>query len=806
MPELYPFQQYTVDRFKEIRSVLIGDEVGTGKSAQAIALDLVRREFGFKDGKTLVITPLAVTTSWIKQFKMWAPQLAVIKINNRNRNEFLEALDLDTHDVYICHWESLRLMPELREKKWFHIVADECLVANTKIDTPSGKKNIEDIIVGDIVYGFDHGKDKVVKTTVKNTFKNTLNSKLYAVSNVLMTGNHPVWTEEYGYVDASRLDSMKYTVLRLQDEDLRRMSKRIHAQKADSTILQSKMLDNQHNKDSGKQKNSSNINDNMRVVRARVSGTKVPKRRSSVLRKVMFKYLERSSLPQSSSKKDHRKWNAILERKWKKATTESQATRIRKLRTESIQRPKEVIRDSPKGSNSYKRKRIYSLKWWDGKTFHTSTNAGPTSRVENRSSNSNKSWERPSLYDRHSRDYIKGSSRSRRTKSLNEFKKEDRRRKRQIFNVYGLEGTSLHKQRGDEEPRTLCTESSKVYNIETESGNYFANGILLHNCHKIQNRKTKVSVNLKLIPTAFKTGLSGTPAYDKPDDLWSVLNWLYPRFWTSYWRYFDRYVLWVDYNGYKQVIGVANQEELQEQMRGFYIRRKKEDVIQDLPEKTFTQMFVDLTPKQRRAYNQMRDSMISWVGENEDKPVNATAVVSQLIRLQQFASAHAEINDEGKMILSDPSSKIDAAIEILYSTNKQIVFFSQFTQIINLFCERLKKNKITFGKFTGETSAKERSKTVDGFMSGELRVFAGNVAAGGTGLDGLQVTDIMVFFDRPWSHSVFDQAVGRLDRIGQKNNIQIIDLIATGTIEKKRIEKITMEWKWIRELLGEDDE
>ena len=324
--------------------------------------------------------------------------------------------------------------------------------------------------------------------------------------------------------------------------------------------------------------------------------------------------------------------------------------------------------------------------------------------------------------------------------------------------------------------------------------------------HKIQNHKTKVSKHLKEIPTTFKTGLSGTPAYDKPDDLWSVLNWLYPTFWTSYWSYFNRYVLWVDYNGYKQIIGVANQEELQQQMRGFYIRRKKEEVMHELPEKTFTQMFVDLTPKQRRAYNQMRDSMLSWIGENEDKPVAATAVVSQLIRLQQFASAHATFTDDGKMILSDPSSKIDAAIELLYSTNKQIVFFSQFTQVINLFCERLKKNKISFGKYTGETSSKEREKTVQGFISGDLRVFAGNVSAGGTGLDGLQVADTLVFFDRPWSHSVFEQAVGRLDRIGQKNNIQIIDLIAAGTIERKRIEKINMEWTWIKELLGEDDD
>ena len=91
--------------------------------------------------------------------------------------------------------------------------------------------------------------------------------------------------------------------------------------------------------------------------------------------------------------------------------------------------------------------------------------------------------------------------------------------------------------------------------------------------HKIQERKTKTSVALKKIPTHFKTGLSGTPAYDKPDDLWSVLNWLYPKQWSSYWKYFDRYVLWVNYKGYKEVIGVANQDELQERINGAVLAR-----------------------------------------------------------------------------------------------------------------------------------------------------------------------------------------------------------------------------------------
>lgn len=472
--QLYPFQQYTIDRLRDVRSVLIGDDMGLGKTIQGIALDIERRRMSdeWVKGKTLVITPLGVIPSWKKQFEAWS-DLKVIAINNRDRLPFEEAVLFGTHDVYIMHWDALRLMPILAQQKWFHVIGDEI--------------------------------------------------------------------------------------------------------------------------------------------------------------------------------------------------------------------------------------------------------------------------------------------------------------------------------------------------------------------HKIQNRKTKVTLALKDIEATFKTGLSGTPAYDKPDDLWSVLNWLYPTYWTSYWNYFDRHVLWVDYNGYKQVIGVANQQDLQDKMRGFYIRRKKEEVLTDLPDKYHTEKFVDLTPKQRRAYNQMRDSMLSWVGENEDKPVNATVVVAQLTRLQQFASAHATyvtemqsvrgpdgqwlINEDGTkhkvavdvLKLADPSSKIDAAMEIIESTDRQLVFFSQFSQVIDLFCARLEAHGIPHGKYTGATNSRDREAIVDGFKGGKLKVFAGTLGAGGTGLDGLQVADTIVFFDRSWSHSVNDQAIGRLHRIGQKNAVHVIDLIATGTIERKRIEKIHLEWEWIRELLGEED-
>jgi SNF2 family DNA or RNA helicase len=328
--------------------------------------------------------------------------------------------------------------------------------------------------------------------------------------------------------------------------------------------------------------------------------------------------------------------------------------------------------------------------------------------------------------------------------------------------------------------------------------------VIADEAHAMQNRKSKQSVAIKEIPTGYKTALTGTPAYDKPDDLWSILNWLYPRYWSSYWKYFNEHVMYANFNGYKSIVGVNNPEKLQKEMEQFYIRRKKSDVLMDLPEKYYSQVDVELTPQQRRAYNSMKNDMLAWIGSQEALPVVAPVVIAQLTRLQQFAVAFAEWNDEKqKMMLSEPSSKIDAVIEIVKEAgSQQIVVFSQFAQVIKLLAKRLEKEGITCGKFIGETPADERSKLINDFQDGKVQVFAGTIAAGGVGIT-LTAASIVVFTDRSWSNALNLQAEDRLHRIGQKSAVQVIDIIANNTIDAKRIRGIQLKWKWIERLIGD---
>lgn len=341
------------------------------------------------------------------------------------------------------------------------------------------------------------------------------------------------------------------------------------------------------------------------------------------------------------------------------------------------------------------------------------------------------------------------------------------------------------------------------------------NHIIADECHRAKNRKAQTTRALNRIPTRFKTGLSGTPVTNRPQDLWSILHWLYPKVWRGYWKFYERHVEYtIEYpHNYHKFVRAKNEEELLEQMEPFYVRHLKrspccphhpQGVTPWLPDKTYASpIWVDLTPKQRRAYNQMSKDMLAWVGENNDKPIVAPITIAKLVRLQQLAIAHADVDEDWTVHLSEPSSKLDALMELMNDNpEEQFVVFSQFSKAIKLLAARLQKAKIPSGIFTGDTSHKDRERIVQDFQAGKLRVFAGTIKAGGVGLD-LFSASTVVFLDRSWSPADNLQAEDRLWRIGQSNAVTVYDIMARDTVDLGRHQVIRNKWDWIMQLLGD---
>lgn len=354
--------------------------------------------------------------------------------------------------------------------------------------------------------------------------------------------------------------------------------------------------------------------------------------------------------------------------------------------------------------------------------------------------------------------------------------------------------------------------------------------------HTIKNRKAQTSKAAVEVGKSalYRTGATGTPMENYPYDMWHILKWLYPDkasrqeagigHWTqklinSYWRFYERYV---DYyedpdTGYHEVQGTRNQKELRELFGPFYIRRLKSEVMKDLPPKIYQQYNVDLLPKQRKAYDSMKDQLLSWVGENEDQPLMAPVVIAQLIRLQQFTLGYGEIQSitkvnvdggvrkervETSFKLHEPSVKLDALMDILEDLgDSQCVVYTTSKQAVMLAGKRLEKASIPFGMITGDISQTVRAEVLRKFKSGEMQVILATIRSGGVGLN-LQHCSTMIFLDRDWSPSKNQQAEDRLHRSGQQNNVHIIDIVARKTIDQKKDRTLEKKWKWIRETIG----
>jgi SNF2 family DNA or RNA helicase len=200
----------------------------------------------------------------------------------------------------------------------------------------------------------------------------------------------------------------------------------------------------------------------------------------------------------------------------------------------------------------------------------------------------------------------------------------------------------------------------------------------------------------------------------------------------------------------------------------------------------------------------MRDEMIAWIGEQKEDVLPAPVVIAQLIRLQQFSCAFAEYTEQGRIRLAEPSSKLDVVMEILDETEEPLVVFTQFKQLVNLLANRLRLQSIPHVTLTGDTQQEERPRVVSRFQSGNARVFVGTIGAGGVGID-LFAASTVVFVDRTWSPALNGQAEDRLHRIGQKNAVQVIDLVARNTVDvlNKKPTLVTKQ-EWIRRILGDE--
>ena len=222
-----------------------------------------------------------------------------------------------------------------------------------------------------------------------------------------------------------------------------------------------------------------------------------------------------------------------------------------------------------------------------------------------------------------------------------------------------------------------------------------------------------------------------------------------------------------------------NLAELKERIRPFVLRRMKRDVLKDLPEKTETTIKIELTERQKKLYLVYREQALQMLEE----PGQIMNVLAKLTRLRQICCHPGMFREDYR----ESTGKLDVVLDMiseLREEGRRVLVFSQFTSLLDIIKAELETNKITYSMLDGRTPQKSRSMIISEFSEGEATVFLISLKAGGTGLN-LTAADTVIHCDPWWNPSVEEQASARAFRIGQKKCIQVIYLIAKGTIEEK---------------------
>ena len=295
--------------------------------------------------------------------------------------------------------------------------------------------------------------------------------------------------------------------------------------------------------------------------------------------------------------------------------------------------------------------------------------------------------------------------------------------------------------------------------------------------HKMKNPTAQQTKGfLKCLPDC-RIGMTGTPLMNSPMDLYVILKWLgYES--HAFYSFKQHYCVMGGYGGY-EIVGYKNLDQLTAQVREIMLRRLKSEVL-DLPEKIYVDDIVEMDGKQAVMYKEVEAGLKA---DYINGDIDLTNPLSALIRLRQTTGYPGILSDE--ITESAKLDRMEELVENCTSNDEKVIIFSNWTQMTDAICNKLKSSGHNVGVITGETPDSSRQEIVDVFQnSSDLSVLVGTIGAMGTGLT-LTAATTVIFVDEPWNKALFDQAVDRAHRIGQKNNITIYSIMCKDTIDER---------------------
>ena len=297
----------------------------------------------------------------------------------------------------------------------------------------------------------------------------------------------------------------------------------------------------------------------------------------------------------------------------------------------------------------------------------------------------------------------------------------------------------------------------------------------------IKNPNTVNARAVKKIKAKGYFAVTGTPIENNLTELWSIFDFIMPGYLFSRAKYRKIYEVPI-----MKKNDDAKVQSLLEHTSPFILRRLKSGVMKELPEKIETYMLTELEPEQRNiysAYAYRAQNEIKRLAEEKGFERSRIEILAQITRLRQLC-CHPSLfidNYEGG------SGKLNALLELVEDgtqSGRRMLIFSQFTSMLEIIAEMLREMGITYFYLDGSVKSSTRIEMCNAFNAGQRDVFLISLKAGGTGLN-LVGADTVIHYDPWWNPAVEDQATDRAHRIGQTKAVQVIKLVARGTIEEK---------------------
>nr|WP_243448065.1 DEAD/DEAH box helicase [Clostridium perfringens] len=332
------------------------------------------------------------------------------------------------------------------------------------------------------------------------------------------------------------------------------------------------------------------------------------------------------------------------------------------------------------------------------------------------------------------------------------------------------------KEKSYEKYDVLLTTYGTLKNDEKAYENLSFDYCIIDEAQNIKNPTAQATLSVKNIKSRCNIALTGTPIENNLMELWSIFDFVMPGYLFTKERFRERFIL-----------DESNLSELKSLITPFILRRLKEDVLSELPEKLEKKYLVEMKGKQKQLYSFYVKAIKNQLNENK----SSEKCGRDKINLFAYLTKLREICLDPSLVVPDytgGSSKLTVVKEIVKDASesgKKILLFSQFTSVLKKIEEDFKKEDISYLYLDGGTSAKDRVERVKRFNEdSNIKVFLISLKAGGVGLN-LTSASVVIHFDPWWNPAVEEQATDRAHRFGQENKVEVIKLVAKDTIEEK---------------------